>query len=302
MSECPLISVLVPLYNHERYLSACLQSIADSRYPRLEVLVLDDGSRDGSLAACLAWRDAHPGVFERFEIQTQPNAGITRTLNRLVASARGDYLALLASDDCLLPDGLRLRAEALAQHPQWLAVFGDSQVIDAEGRLTHASGLTQLYPNSARPGALIRPELIRLELILRWSVPGPGLMLRRRAFDPVSGVGAYDETMVVEDRDFYLRLLTRDALGYIDVAVAAYRFHGANSVRSESARLAQLDSLARAGLKSARETGWIDALALRLDVARIRATRDLWSPLRRTAWDALQAWQSLRLRWAQWAS
>lgn len=295
MNQVPLISVLVPLYNHARYVVECLESIAASQYPRIEVLVLDDGSTDDSLAIAEAWRANNAGRFAHFQLRSQTNAGITRTLNRLVASSQGEYLALLASDDSLLPDGLSIRHKALQAHPEWLAVFGDCHVIDGDSKRVADSGISGLYAHGARPAALLRPWLIQLELILRWSVPGPVIMLRRQAFDAQGGVGPYDESLTVEDRDFYLRLLARNALGYVDEPVACYRVHSSNSIRSPAARQAQLDSLARAAEKSAVVMGAVHGLALRLDAARIRNLPGFGKPLRNNLWRLLRAYQTIRV-------
>ena len=178
MNQVPLISVLVPLYNHARYVVECLDSIAASRYPRIEVLVLDDGSTDDSLAIAESWRANNADRFAHFQLRSQANAGITCTLNRLVASSQGEYVALLASDDSLLPDGLSIRHEALQAHPEWLAVFGDCHVMDGDSKRVADSGVSGLYAHGARPAALLRPCLIQLELILRWSVPGPVMWTR----------------------------------------------------------------------------------------------------------------------------
>src|SRR5688572_21400242 len=81
----PLVSVVIPIYNHAHYLPQCLDSVARQAHPRIEVIAIDDGSSDASLAVAQAWFDAHGHRFERWLLQGQPNAGITTTFNRLVA-------------------------------------------------------------------------------------------------------------------------------------------------------------------------------------------------------------------------
>jgi glycosyltransferase involved in cell wall biosynthesis len=236
----PLVSVLVPLYNHARYVRRCLDSILEDGYPRVEILVLDDGSKDDSAALAGGWfEDQEPARIEYFELTSRPNAGVTRTVNELIAKARGDYLVLLASDDYLLPGGISARLEYLQSHPDKLAVFSDCIVVDGSGTKTHESGIG-LY--RGHPENLKNADLLAVELIFNWCVPGPGFMAHRGLFERV---GLYDESLAVEDWDMYLRILARGLLGFLPRPSAAYRWHGNNSVANRAMTLAHYDSLMR---------------------------------------------------------
>ena len=231
----PLVSVLVPAFNHQEYIKCCLDSIAESSYVPLEILVIDDGSSDATYARACAWMDDNAHRVKRVTVCRQANQGITRTLNALISLARGEYIALLGSDDVLESDGIALRVSALQRHPGWLAVFGDCSVIDGVGQLQSVSVLDSMY-HACIP-ALLNPRRIARELILRWSVAGPSLLVRRTAYDVDIGVGLYDERLQVEDRDFYLRLLSINGLGFIHATVARYRLHGENSIFSRGSNV-----------------------------------------------------------------
>jgi glycosyltransferase involved in cell wall biosynthesis len=226
----PLVSVLVPLYNHEKYIETCLLSIANETYPNLELLILDDGSKDSSFAIAKTWIGAHRGRFARVKAWTQTNAGVCTTANRLIAEAKGAFITFIASDDALKPDGIGARMAYLEQHPDLLAVVGDAEVMDHQGGFLAASAIQDFHLGSK--ATLARPNRMNLELLLRWSIPGPVLLARKAAWDPATGVGPYDESLNVEDRDFYLRLLARKALGFLDQSVARYRIHDSNASRS----------------------------------------------------------------------
>jgi glycosyltransferase involved in cell wall biosynthesis len=235
--NAPLVSVVVPAHNHAAFIEDCLDSIAQSSYPRLEILVMDDGSSDDTFARASSWIQQNAHRVANAELFRQTNQGVTRTLNTLIARASGEYITAIASDDGLLPDGITVRVSALGRHPEWLAVFADCTVVDETGQLEAQSALHSLY--RAHVPALMDPHRIARELILRWSVPGPVLLLRRAAFcrGNGSGVGPYDETLQVEDRDFYLRLLAINGLGFIPDSVAYYRLHQKNSITSPALRL-----------------------------------------------------------------
>jgi glycosyltransferase involved in cell wall biosynthesis len=236
----PLVSIIVPLYNHAQYITASLESFANEGHPNLEVVVIDDGSKDKSFEVAQAWFAQHLNTFSNVILERQENVGITKTLNRLVARANGEFITMVASDDLLLPGGIQTRLEALERHPDWLGVFGDATVIDAQGIQTATSALRKI--NGANLKALELNEFRAKEMILRWSVPGPVLLYRRQTIEII---GNYDETMILEDRDFYLRLLARKALGFVKQPVAAYRLHARNTIRLMRVRQAVYEAVYR---------------------------------------------------------
>jgi glycosyltransferase involved in cell wall biosynthesis len=222
VNETPLVSVIIPAYNHARYIEECLESVYTDSYPEVEVLVLDDGSSDDTFEVARRWRETHPGRFQQFRLERQENRGLPCTLNQLVSWAAGEFITLVASDDYLLPGGITTRVSALESHPEWLAVFGDAYIVGDDGALLHPSGTIGFKGRHA--GVFAHSRRIANELIFRWWVPGPTMMMRRSALDPISGVGGYDESLSFEDRDMYLRLIARNVLGFVSQPVAAYRF------------------------------------------------------------------------------
>jgi glycosyltransferase involved in cell wall biosynthesis len=235
----PLVSILIPLYNHERFVPKCLDSVIEDDYPAKEIIVIDDGSSDESATAVKAWYDAnHNKVMGRFEFVSRPNKGLTKTLNELVSLAQGEFVTLLASDDYLLPGGIRARLDYLLRNSEKMAVFADCVVVDALDQVTLESGIEGIYGGRKKYFSI--DHLIPYEIIFFWSVPGPVFMARRAVYETI---GNYDETLTIEDWDFYLRLAAQNAIGFIDHPVAAYRMHGNNSVQNMAVRYKQLESL-----------------------------------------------------------
>lgn len=215
----PLVSVVVPLYNHAQFIRQCLDSIAEDSYPNKEIIIIDDGSRDSSADIVRQWKLDNSQIQEdRFTFINRENRGLTKTLNELVGRSRGEMIAVLASDDYLLPGGIAARVEYLEQHSDKLAVFADCLLVDYDANLIEKSGLSDLYDGNKQH--LSNPSLISYEIVFNWCVPGPVFLARKAAY---SIVGGYDENLAVEDWDFYLRLASRDLLGFIDYPVAAYR-------------------------------------------------------------------------------
>jgi glycosyltransferase involved in cell wall biosynthesis len=270
--NAPLVSIIIPVYNHEQYVAQCLDSLLIEGWPNLEVLVIDDGSRDKSADVIKQWQAKHTQVFARFEFIQRENQGLTRTLNQLIRLARGKFIRLLASDDYLLPGGVAAGVLALSQNPNWLAVIGDCIVVDDQGKCLSTSGISQLYPRSARLKVLENQKLIASELILRWSILGPVFLARAETFDAFKGIGLYNESLIIEDRDFYLRLLSKKALGYMPTVIAAYRWHEKNTVSQSGGRRKQmirdLSYSARSHVKSFKG---FERLALYIEFKRLQS-------------------------------
>jgi glycosyltransferase involved in cell wall biosynthesis len=262
VKRTPLVSVIIPAYNHAQYITKCLESLYTDDYPSLEVIVLDDGSTDETFAVAQAWCEQHLGRFD-FRLERQENKGIAATLNRLIGWTHGEYIVLLASDDYLLVGGIQARVDALSAHSEWLAVFCDCRVVNQHDQILAESGLAYLGANKK---ALARQAKMRLELLLNWAMPGPVIMMRRAAFDPVVGVGLYDENLGFEDRDFYISLLEKQALGFKDIQVSSYRVHDSNFGNTQNLNISGIKY--ESDLKHISYFQGVERFALQLSAAR----------------------------------
>ena len=232
----PLVSVLIPAFNHERFIQRCLDSVLEDPYPAKELIIIDDGSTDRTAERIDEWIAQHCMALP-IEYVRRENKGVVATLNELAARANGEFLRLGASDDYLLPGGLEAQVRYLQAHPGKGAVIGDSIVVDPEGNKIHGSGMCDLHGADKR---LYRTdEGIRRAVISQWAIGGPVAMIRSGALETVN---RWTEGLRIDDWDFFLRLAARDALGFIDVRVCAYRLHGTNlsKTRNVAARVLNL--------------------------------------------------------------
>ncbi len=149
----PSVSVIIPVYNCERYLAEAIESVLAQSHPAREIIVVDDGSTDGSARVVRRFSSAVRYVF-------QPNAGIGAARNRGVALAEGDFLAFLDADDLWTEDKLGLQLAAFAEDPGLEAVFGlaiqfHSPEIDAAAR-------SRIHcPSRPAPGYVAGAMLVR---------------------------------------------------------------------------------------------------------------------------------------------
>lgn len=124
MTSQPLISVIVPVYNVEQYLDQCLESIVSQTYPHLEILVVDDGSTDGSGDMCDRWAERD----SRISVTHQPNGGLSAARNTALDKMSGEHVIMVDSDDVLHPDAAACLLSAMERH-QADIVVGDHVIV-----------------------------------------------------------------------------------------------------------------------------------------------------------------------------
>jgi glycosyltransferase involved in cell wall biosynthesis len=197
-----MVSIVIPCYNHERFLPDAIESALAQRRVNVEVVVVDDGSTDGSAA-----------VAERYPVRLvrQPNRGLSAARNAGLRASRGDILIFLDADDRLYPEAAAAAVDAFTNSPSAMLTVGRCQLIDEDGRplLTNLPRVTRDF---------------YAELLLRNYIWTPAMAAcRRAAFD---AVGAFDPRFNASaDYDLYLRIASHYDFVAHDVLVADYRQH-----------------------------------------------------------------------------
>ena len=129
MLNNPLVSVIVPAYNHEAYISSTIESILGQTYKNIEIVIIDDGSSDGTLSTAQSFEATH----ENITVYHQSNQGISQALNIGLAKSMGKYVSLIASDDVMCSHKIEEQVNFLESHPQFSLVAGGYQKIDSSG-------------------------------------------------------------------------------------------------------------------------------------------------------------------------
>lgn len=202
----PLVSVIVPAYNYERYVCDAARSVLRQTWQRLELIIVDDGSTDGtaSLADRIAAEDG------RVRVVHKRNGGISSARNAGLVSARGELLCFLDADDVFLPDKLERQVAFLELFGACDLVYSDHYVADAE--------LTPVLLDSRRPLAPIE-ELLSFR---NWFAPLSPLLRSSLA----ARIGGFDEELAQsEDWDYWIRACQCGKLSYLPGPVGVYRTH-----------------------------------------------------------------------------
>ena len=215
----PLISVILPVYNAERYLRIAVQSVLDQSIRDFELIAVDDGSKDSSKKIL----DNFAQTDARIRVISRPNTGIVGALNDGLAAARGEFIARMDADDWVTPNRFETQVAFLRSHPSCVCVGSYFNYMDAEG------ALIKWNPRETDPIAIERTLL---------SGDGgalihPVIMARRSAIEQV---GRYrKEAQWVEDLDLYLRLAQVGQLSNVSEVLLHYRYHteSVNFTRNE---------------------------------------------------------------------
>lgn len=230
----PLVSVIVTVYNQAPYVRECLDSIVGTGYPNMELIVVDDASQDGSDEVIRRWIGEHPGQGMVY-LNHQQNAGLANSLNEAIGVARGEILCLIAGDDLLLPNGIADRVDYLSRNPDKLLVFADCHVIDAEGKQIHESAIEGLYRRAGmRKRQLAVDKLVPYSIFHNWAICGPMTMCRPEAY---RAAGLYDNQLIVDDWDLYLRIAALGKVGFHNGYVGKYRLHRQNTITTQRERV-----------------------------------------------------------------
>ena len=282
------VAVLIPLYNHERYIGAALASLRAQTRPPDRVIILDDGSTDGSLGALMACSGAHPparvpgqhaGIEPRVDILFQPNAGAHAALNRLVALADDcDYLAILNSDDCYHPRRLERCLEYLDSHPTVDLVCTRLRLIDENHQTLPADSPRARWFSAAwsfRAGTDDNSPLDLSEWLGLANFPGTTSNFVARA----DYLRAHPFTSYRFAHDYYalVRAALDNKLAVLDSELLDYRIHSANTISTEPERLIR------------------EMLRINVDLARLLAPRLAVEPALRAAFTRYQraAWSNV---------
>jgi alpha-1,3-rhamnosyltransferase len=231
----PLVSVVVPCYNHEEYVQECIQGIIDQDYKNIELIIIDDGSSDKSVEEIRAMVPVCKERFERFEFRYRENRGLCATLNEALDWCKGEFFAPIASDDVLLP------YKTTFQVNEYLAI-NRQDIAGIFGRIIAFSNDSP--PNTAHSGSGSRSIYNFLDIFLRKSKnPAPTAMIR---VEKLRRVGGYDTSIKIEDFYLWLKLTENsDSLLYIDQPLALYRQHPRNISKNSDVMLHSLLEILR---------------------------------------------------------
>lgn len=191
----PLVSIISPTYNHEKYIADCIHSVQEQTYANWEMIIIDDGSSDSTYSIARKFADTD----SRIQVYTQQNKGIFKlgeNYNFALSKAKGKYIAVLECDDVWFKDKLTLQVEGLENDPEsvlsWGHVYGAKPDLSGyyDSFMTYDDKLLNVYRNSPA-GAITK------ELIFKGFIPALTVVLRKEVLEKTGGfIQKYDLPLV----------------------------------------------------------------------------------------------------------
>ncbi|MCW2274271.1 glycosyltransferase [Rhodoblastus acidophilus] len=220
MQDRALVSVVIPSFNHVKYVGRAIDSVLDQTYPHFEIVVIDDGSRDGSYEFIMERYGHDP----RVKASHRENRGAHETLNEAIAASTGAFISILNSDDVYAPNRLAAFVEAAGEAP----FFGISalNLVDENGvSFAPGSGYTEYYDMVCRLSAG-KPDVYGL-----WcgniAITTSNFFFSRSVYD---AIGPFRALRYAHDWDWALRASARFNLRRITEKLLSYRIHGSNTI------------------------------------------------------------------------
>jgi glycosyltransferase involved in cell wall biosynthesis len=203
----PLVSVVIPVWNAERFLAEAIDSVLAQTWPHWELLLADDGSTDTSPEIARSYAARHPGRILSLEHPGRANRGESAARNLGLRAGRGDLFAFLDADDVWLPTKLERQVPLLAARPEAGALYGNTEYWFSWTGAPEDASRDFAPPLGLPPGTLVEPPHLLTRFLRREAgVPCTcGLLVRREVFERIGG---FEEAFrgMYADQVFYARL------------------------------------------------------------------------------------------------
>jgi len=202
LDQFPLVSIVIPTYNCSLYLEEAIESVLQQDYPKIELIVLNDGSTDKTEAILQKYTG-------RLHWETHSNIGQAMTLNRGWQMSKGEMLGYLSADDALLPNAVSTSVNYLSEHQDIAVTYCDYRLIDTNSRVVRQ---------------IRAPEFDYRDLVVKFVCqPGPGAFFRRHLFEYAGGWDGHFKQ--IPDYDFWIRAGLYGDFLRIPRVLASFRIH-----------------------------------------------------------------------------
>jgi len=221
--ERPLVTIGIAVYNGANHILQTLSSINNQTYQNIEIVIVDDGSKDNSYEICMNWQQE--SSFPISVYKNNSNLRLPATRNVLLKKATGKYLCLFDQDDIMVPE--KIESDVLLfekQENNVALIYSDLNLMDENGT-PFGNGYFERIGFKGRENGDLFKELIKINFI-----PAPSVMVRT---DLLKKVGGYDESLQFDDWDIWLRLAKEYEFVYSDAINVFYRIHNSSMMANK---------------------------------------------------------------------
>ena len=221
--KAPVVSVIIPLYNHEKYIKEAVESVLNQTFQEFELIIINDGSTDDSEIIVDSIKD------DRINYYSQQNAGAHNTINRGIELSSGEFISILNSDDIYEKSRLEECLSVIDGNTSISAVFSCLEWIDGKGaHIRYLKGVKDICEKSSEETSFISENNLFLDLLSgNFLSTTSNLFCRKNVFDEIE---PFRNFRYAHDYDFFLRLSCRFDVHIIDKSLLKYRIHEKNTI------------------------------------------------------------------------
>lgn len=212
----PLVSIVIPCYNHENFIQDCILSIIGQSYQNIELIIIDDGSKDNSVEKIQNLVQECLERFVRFEFRARPNKGLSATLKEALEWSNGIFFSPIASDDQMLTEKISYQVNYLSRNSEIVACFGNVNLIDNDNRIIKTENFPSRYYDF---------ETIFLN---KHHINASTQMIR---VEVLRTIGGYKSGITIDDLYMWLKLSEVGRIFVDKKVLSNYRLHEDNSIK-----------------------------------------------------------------------
>lgn len=218
MNQKPLVSVCLITYMHEKYIKECLLGLLNQTYKNIELLILDDASKDQTYSIIKKWMKKLEERFVKVElIRNKKNSGnISKNLNKLIRKATGEYIRCFAGDDIMQKESIYYTVDYMERNLNQAMVYTNTYSVNDDFKYGMKGRKCVLNQNHREcPQKYLFKKLMKSN----W-IPATTVLIRTSIFKTY---GLFDEKIKVEDYEYWLRISRTESIGYINKPLGYYR-------------------------------------------------------------------------------
>ena len=249
-----LVSVLIPAYNHENYIQETIESIINQTYPNIELIILDDGSKDKTWEKITELKPKCENRFVKIHFETKQNEGTCITLNKLLKLSSGEFVYIIASDDLAKPQAIEKEVKFLQNNPDYALAVGDNEYVDSMGKQifrtpkTFTSNIKNAkyktvkeFLSSKLKIDFLSDDFGSYKTLYKENYIPNGYLIRKNIFETI---GNFTKNAPLEDFWLMLQISKYKKMKYIDEILFSYRIHDTNTI-GNSTRMRELTTQTR---------------------------------------------------------
>ncbi|MBA1438790.1 MAG: glycosyltransferase [Epsilonproteobacteria bacterium] len=211
MKPTLLVTVVIPAYNHAKYIQEAIDSVIDQTYKNIELIIINDGSSDKTHEKIMEKEEACRNRFVKFTYLNRENKGLINTLNEALNLTHGEYFSMLGSDDYYYRNKIEKQIDFFKNNVQYALHYGNVTFVNSKSQIIK-NGKTKSFKSG----------FVFDKLIYKNFIPLPSVMVKTKI---VKEIGGFDTRFFLEDYPLWLKIAKKYKIGFTTDSLTHYRVH-----------------------------------------------------------------------------